>query len=142
MSTRRERQAAAARRRRQLRWGAVLVGVVAILALGGLLFLPIDDDGGDAPGGPNGPTVPISMVEYAFDPVDATAAPGQTLAISNDGAIAHSYFIVDLAKGLELAGGDEGTLALPDDVTPGEYRVICDLPGHVELGMVGTITIE
>jgi plastocyanin len=111
----------------------VVGAVIALVALGGILFLPISDDSPSA--------VEISMVEYAFLPADAVAEPGQELAIVNDGAIAHSYLIVDLAKGLELAAGGEGSLALPGDVQPGSYRVICDLPGHVEEGMVGTLDV-
>jgi plastocyanin len=130
----RQRHEAEQRRRRRIRW-AVVVGVVALLALGGVLFLPISPDDGLPP-------VEISMVEYAFDPVDAEAQPGQELTITNDGTIAHSYLIVDLAKGTELQPGEERTLQLPDDVEPGTYRVICDLPGHVEQGQVGTLVVS
>ena len=119
------------RRRRQLAVGGA---VVALLALGGILFLPISDDDPAA--------VEIAMTEYAFDPVDAQAEPGQDLRISNDGAIPHSYFVVDLAKGVELQAGEERTLSLPGDAEPGTYRVICDLPGHVEEGMVGTLEVR
>lgn len=128
----RQRHEAEQRRRRRIRW-AVVGAVIAVVALGGILFLPISDD---APS-----PVEISMVEYAFDPVDAEAEPGQELTITNDGAIAHSYLIVDLAKGTELQAGEERTLQLPGDVEPGTYRVICDLPGHVEQGMVGTLEV-
>jgi plastocyanin len=130
----RQRREAEARRRRRIR-GGMVAAVVALLALGGILFLPISDDDGPPP-------VEVSMVEYAFAPQEVTVAPGQDLAIANDGAIDHSYLVVDLAKGLELAGGDAGTLSLPDDVEPGTYRVICDLPGHVEEGMVGSLVVE
>jgi len=108
--------------------------VVALLALAGVLFLPISDDD-PAP-------VEIAMTEYAFDPIDAPAEPGQDLRISNDGAIPHSYLVVDLGKGVELPAGEEGTLSLPSDTEPGTYRVICDLPGHVEEGMVGTLEVR
>lgn len=135
----RQRHEAEHQRRRRIRW-AVGAGVVALVALGGVLFLPISD-GDDEGTGSGLPPVEISMIENAFVPVDARAEPGQELAIVNDGAISHSYLIVDLAKGLELGPGEEGTFALPDDVAPGTYRVICDLPGHVEAGMVGTLEI-
>lgn len=129
-----QRHEAEQRRRRRIRW--VVVGaVVAVLALGGVLFLPISNDDGPPP-------VEISMVEYAFVPAETTAEPGQGLAITNDGAISHSYLIIDLAKGTELPAGGEGTLTLPDDVEPGTYRVICDLPGHVEEGMVGSLVVQ
>jgi plastocyanin len=129
----RQRREAEARRRRRIRW-AVVGAVIALVALGGVLFLPISND--------DPASVEISMVEYAFAPVEATAEPGQELAITNDGAISHSYLITDLGKGLELAAGEEGTLRLPDDVEPGTYRVICDLPGHVEQGMVGSLVVR
>lgn len=129
----RQRHEAEQRRRRRIRW-AVIGAVVALVALGGILFLPISDDAL--------PPVEISMVEYAFDPVDAEAEPGQKLRISNDGTITHSYLIVDLAKGTELQPGEQRTLQLPGDVEPGTYRVICDIPGHVEQGQVGTLVVS
>ena len=129
----RQRQRAEQHRRRRAQL-AVTGAVVAVLALGGILLLPIADDDPAA--------VEIGMSEYAFDPVDAQAEPGQELTVSNHGAIPHSYFIVDLAKGLELQGGEEGTLQVPGDTEPGTYRVICDLPGHVEEGMVGTLEVR
>jgi len=128
----RQRHEAAERRRRRIRW-AVVAAVVAVLALGGILLFPVSDPE---------PAVEVSMVEYAFAPTAATAEPGQDLAITNDGAISHSYLIVDLAKGTEVAPGEKGTLTIPDDATAGTYRVICDLPGHVEEGMVGTLEIK
>lgn len=129
----RQRHEAEQRRRRRIRW-AVIGAVVALVALGGILFLPISDD--------SLPPVEISMVEYAFDPVDAEAEPGQELRITNDGTITHSYLIVDLAKGTELQPGEQRTLQLPGDVEPGTYRVICDIPGHVEQGQVGTLVVS
>jgi plastocyanin len=113
---------------------AVGGAVGALLALGGILFLPISEEDPAA--------VKVAMTEYAFDPVDAPAEPGQELTISNDGAIPHSYLIVDLAKGVELQAGEERTLSLPGDTEPGTYRVICDLPGHVEEGMIGTLEVR
>ncbi len=130
----RQRREAAERRRRRISW-AVVAGVVGLVALGGVLFLPISSDGGPPP-------VEVSMVEYAFAPVEADAGPGQELAITNDGAIAHSYVIVDLGKGIELVPGEDDTLRLPDDVEPGTYRVLCDLPGHAEKGMVGSLVVS
>jgi plastocyanin len=126
----RQRAEQHAHRRTQLVVGA---GVVGLLALGGVLFLPIS---GDAP-----EKVPVSMVDYAFDPVEARAAPGQVLTISNDGAIVHSYLIVDLAKGVELQPGGVQDLHIPTDAEERVYQVICDIPGHVEQGMVGTLEV-
>jgi plastocyanin len=131
----RRRQRAEQQQRRRRAQVAVAGSVVGLLALGGLLLLPISSDA-DSSG-----AVEISMTEYAFDPVDATAAPGDELKISNDGAIAHNYAIPALGKGIEVQPGEEGTLHLPDDAAPGSYPVVCDLTGHTEAGMVGTLEI-
>ena len=113
---------------------AIGAAVVGVLALGGILFLPISDDDPEV--------VDVSMVDYAFDPAATQAALGQELAISNDGELPHSYVIVDLGKGVELQPGEQGTLELPSDAELGTYRVICDLTGHVEAGMEGTIELR
>jgi uncharacterized cupredoxin-like copper-binding protein len=113
---------------------AVAAAVVGVLALGGILFLPISDEDPEV--------IEVSMVEYAFDPAGAQAAPGQDLAISNDGDLPHSYVIVDLGKGVELQPGEERTIQLPSDAELGTYRVICDIPGHIDAGMVGTIELR
>lgn len=132
----RQRQESTQRRQRRM-WGAIVAGVAALLALGGILFLPISDDEDTA----DLPAVEVSMVEYAYAPVEAVVEPGQELTISNDGAIVHSYFVVDLAKGLELAPGEQGTFQIPADVVPDTYAVICDIPGHVEEGMIGSLVV-
>lgn len=101
------------------------------------MFLSTDHEG---VGGGLAP-VPVSMSEYAYGPVEIHAEPGQDLAVTNDGAIPHNLLIVELAKGIELAPGARGALALPDDAAAGTYQVICDLPGHREAGMVGTLVV-
>ncbi len=80
------------------------------------------------------------MVEHAYAPIEIHAQPGQALAITNDGAIPHNLLILELAKGIELAPGEAGTLPLPADAA-GTYEVICDLSGHREAGMVGTLVV-
>ncbi|MEQ1785771.1 MAG: cupredoxin domain-containing protein [Acidimicrobiales bacterium] len=133
----RQRQESMRRRQRRTK-AAIVAGVAAVLALGGILLLPISDDGDRA----DRPAVEISMVEYAYAPVDASVEPGQELSITNDGAIVHSYLVADLGKGLELEPGDAGTVQIPTDAAPDTYAVICDIPGHVDLGMVGTLVVK
>jgi plastocyanin len=129
----------ASRRRRHQRrttpwlWVA---GLVALLALGGVLLLPIGDPG---PSGDQEP-LPVSMVEFAFVPSGIVVDAGQPLSITNDGAVRHNLLVTRLGKGIELAPGQTGTLELPSDAA-GTYDVVCDLPGHREAGMVGTLTV-
>jgi plastocyanin len=103
-----------------------------------------------AESGGGGGATSVGMTEYEFDPSDATAAAGDTLELTNDGQIPHNYTIVDDVSdpeaGEELVGsddfapGDSGTMTV--DVDPGEYGVLCTIPGHAEQGMVGSIKVE
>jgi plastocyanin len=85
----------------------------------------------------------VGMTEYAFDPADETVTAGDTITAQNDGELPHNYTIE--AGGDEVTSGDvdpgsSGEVTV--DVDPGEYDVICTIPGHAEQGMEGTITVE
>jgi plastocyanin len=126
------------RQQRLRRRGALVAGAVVLALVAGMLLLPTDDDG-EGSGSTLG-QVPVSMVEFAFEPSEIHALPGQELALTNDGAIAHNLLIVSLGKGVELPAGGSGSLEVPT-ADPGTYEIVCDLPGHTEAGMVGTLVI-
>jgi len=111
---------------------ASAVGLAALLAVVVVRTDTADDDGG---------SLQVSMIEMAFVPDDLRAHPGQEVAVSNDGAVRHSLLVVGLGKGVELAPGEAQSFTLPEDVS-GAYRVICDIPGHIEAGMVATMTVS
>jgi plastocyanin len=134
-----------------------ILAVVAIAATFGLAAGcggdDDDDDEAAAPAatapeeeeaaGGGGAATEVGMTEYAFDPADLTAAQGDTITATNDGELPHNYTIE--ADGDEVTSGDvdpgsSGELTV--DVDPGDYDVICTIPGHAEQGMTGTITVE
>lgn len=129
VAARRERE----RRARLWRRGTVLA-LIALVALVGIIVLPIGNDPDTLD------PIEVSLVEYAFVPSDLQAMPGQTLDVTNDGAITHNLVIPTLGKGIELPPGGTGTLEVPA-AEPGAYEIVCDLTGHQEAGMVGTIEI-
>ena len=45
-----------------------------------------------------------------------------------------------MAASDDIASGDSGTLSV--DAEPGDYGVLCTIPGHAEQGMTGSIKIE
>lgn len=132
----------------------ILAVVLAVAAIGAIVGCGGDDDDDEAAApeatapeeeaaGGGGGAMEVSMTEYAFDPKDATAAQGDTITATNDGEIPHNYTIE--ADGDEVTTGDvdpgsSGEVTV--DVDPGDYDVICTIPGHAEQGMVGTITVE
>lgn len=121
-------------RRARLRRRGTVLALLALVALVGVIVLPIGDDPDKLD------AVQVSLVEYAFVPEDLQGLPGQTLAVRNDGAITHNLVIPSLGKGIELSPGDSGTMKVPA-AEPGTYSIVCDLTGHREAGMVGTIEI-
>lgn len=111
----------------------VLVAVVLAAGCGDT------DDGG---GGGGGDGLLVSMTEFAFDPNPIVLPSGETkVDVVNDGQVAHDLVIGALGKGtIELPPGERQVLDLSGQPA-GTYRVVCDLPGHIEAGMVSEITI-
>lgn len=78
--------------------------------------------------------------EYSAVSTDGTL----TIYGVNSSSVAHNLHVRD-AAGTELikpidlpSKGDDGTVTF--DVTPGEYRIVCTIPGHESL-MTSTLTV-
>jgi plastocyanin len=86
----------------------------------------------------------VGMSEYAFDPSDASAARGDTVTATNDGQTVHNLTVQDgdeeLGATADVDPGQSDELEV--DFDPGEYEMICTIPGHAEAGMEGTFTVE
>jgi uncharacterized cupredoxin-like copper-binding protein len=128
------------------------------------------ESGTAAAGGEGGgATLEIKMGDYFFDPKNATAQPGATtIEAPNEGKLEHELvvFKTDLnaadlptdsdgnvdEEQIEQGGGEEeGEIEDVEpgesksdefDLPPGKYVMFCNLPGHYERGMYGTITVE
>ncbi len=139
---RQQQRARQARTRRTLAIGVAGVVVAFIVLAVGSVLLNGDgssDDGSDASG-----TVRVSMTEFAFspDPIVLRSGAGARLEVVNDGTTGHDLLIGELGKGTpDLPPGESTVLDLSDQ-PPGTYRVVCDLPGHTEAGMVTELTLE
>jgi plastocyanin len=121
---------------------------VALACLAPALIAGCGDDGGAATNhrGPN----TVVMTDYAYHPRDLRVLRGQTLTVVNEGGIAHNLTIERGTNPGEeterLAGTDSflkgDTEHLRVDLTPGRYVMVCTVPGHRELGMVGTLAVR
>lgn len=83
----------------------------------------------------------IVLQDNCFGPISATAAPGNTLTIRNEGQQPHTYTAVDgtFDTGILQPGGST-TIDLPS--TSGTLPVYCTLHADPEgNGMAGTITV-
>jgi plastocyanin len=122
---------------------AVLL-LAALAALAGGVLAGCGDDGPEPPPGT------VTMREYEFQPNDASIRSGQALSVVNDGEIAHNLTIErepageTIAEPLATTGSflPGGRKRLRIDLPPGTYRMICTVPGHDDLGMLGTLHVR
>lgn len=128
----------------------VVVAAIAVLlvACGG------DDDSGPAEAVTE---LQIQMDSFFFDPSDVTVAadtPIDITALNLDASLQHNWVIVEPGSEIEdesefdeskylfqTAEVEPQTSATGTfTVAPGEYQIICTVPGHFSAGMVGTLT--
>jgi plastocyanin len=99
--------------------------------------------GSDEPPRPPGPNE-VVMTEYEFDPRDATVPRSTELTVRNEGEIAHNLTVERAGEELigtdSFLGGKSEKLNL--DIPPGRYAMVCTIPGHEQLGMVGILRVK
>ena len=120
----------------------------ALACLAPALIAGCGNDDGPAPSSREPNTVVMS--DYEYHPPDVQVRRGQTLTVVNEGGIAHNLTIergpdprdeTDRLAGTDsFLKGDSEQLRV--DLAPGRYVMVCTVPGHRELGMVGTLAVE
>jgi plastocyanin len=134
-----------------------VIAVIALAALGVAACGGGDDDDDDettaaetteatTPAG-GGATLEISSPAegLAYDQTELTAQAGAvTVEYDNPQALSHDVVIED-ASGAELGKTElisQGSTSTTVDLQPGTYTFYCDVPGHREGGMEGTLTVK
>ena len=139
---------------------AATIFVAIVLAAFGVAACGDDDDEGEdttaaettatqtTAGGGGGTTLDISAPEdgsFAFDQTALDAKAGTvTIDFDNPANVSHDV-VLESEDGSEIgrtplvSGGQESFTA---DVKPGTYTFFCDVPGHREGGMEGTLTVK
>ena len=132
----------------------LLLVVVGLAACGG------DDDDGDttaastpattteAGGGGGGSTVDISTPsgsDLAYEQSNVSAKSGRvTIDFNNQQSTPHDVVVED-SSGTELGKTDlisSSASSTTVELQPGTYTFFCDVPGHEEAGMKGTLTVK
>jgi uncharacterized cupredoxin-like copper-binding protein len=111
-------------------------------------------------GGEKTPTLRVSMSDFKFAPTHWQAPAGAQVTISavNEGAVEHEWIVVQKGQrieaplddadrglgfwGLKLKRNERGEFSFTAPSEPGEYQIICSIPGHLELGMQGTLIVK
>ena len=92
------------------------------------------------PATPPPSSIDVSLSEWSIEPLDMVVAAGNvTFNVTNAGAIDHDFAIEDKGKIELVTPGDTKVLVL--NLEPGTYNILCDLSGHKEAGMTGTLTV-
>lgn len=87
--------------------------------------------------------VSLDFVDIAYKP-NALSIPANqdvTINLTDSGAAPHNFNIDDLNIHTEtLQAG--GTATVTINAAPGTYSFYCNIPGHKQAGMVGTLTVQ
>jgi Sulfocyanin (SoxE). len=106
-------------------------------------------------------TLNVSTTDTSYDsPTYTVPAGGKVnLTMTNNGAVEHEFAILKLGEQVTLPFSDDDeakilweldgvapgetksdTFTAPTE--PGEYSVICGIPGHIEMGMLATLIVK
>jgi hypothetical protein len=85
----------------------------------------------------------LTALDINWDTSNIDALVGQTITITlvNEGALDHNFKIAELGIDIDIAAGatEVTTFVVPQ---AGIIDFTCNVPGHLEAGMVGTITVS
>ncbi len=126
-------------------WSGViaLVATTALVAVAlafAALLMSAGDDGDSTVSTDAAPTH-VSLTEFALAPAEITVPEGGSLHVTNDGSTPHNLAVVDqdLATADIPAGGSE--VLDVSSLAAGSYEVFCEIPGHADSGMTGSLEV-
>jgi len=93
-----------------------------------------------SPAASNGQTV--DLLDIRFEPKNITIAANTdvTFTLTNKGVAPHNFSIDQLHIDQDVQPGETKTITVK--APAGTYQFYCNVPGHREAGMVGTLTVE
>ena len=87
-------------------------------------------------------TLDIKGGNFFFDPKDSDAPAGvDAIKLESEGGQHKLVFDKGKVKGFKLKARSGQSDELKVDLKPGKDTIYCDLPGHREAGMEGSITV-
>jgi FtsP/CotA-like multicopper oxidase with cupredoxin domain len=85
--------------------------------------------------------VQVTLSEFAITPSSISVPTGGTVVVTNNGTTTHNFNIAGAnLKTKDLAPGASQSLSLKG-VKAGSYTVYCNIPGHQQAGMQGTLVV-
>ena len=112
-------------------------------------------------GSSNKTTLNVTATDFSYDQKTYTVPAGAevTVKMTNNGVVEHEFAILKLGEHVtppfeskdedkifwELNGVESGTTksdTFTAPTEPGEYDIICGVPGHLEQGMMATLIVQ
>lgn len=119
---------------------AFLAAIFAVVLAATAVDEARSSGGSGSSGAMLGGTSTVSLSEFAVNPGNASVPAGSSIEVRNDGAMIHNLSVDGVASSM-LEGGESEELDL-SSLEPGVYTMKCDVPGHADAGMKGSLTIE
>jgi len=87
-------------------------------------------------------TAEVTLAEFTITPANVTADAGPLfLKVTNKGTMTHNLSVPELSKKtIDLNPGASASLDL-GDVKAGSYKILCEIAGHADSGMTGTLVV-
>lgn len=126
--------------------------LLAVLAVGVLSLFVLAACGGggggtssNGSGGSSGDSGVIRVElgpGFVFNPdrIEVKAGQEVTLELDNVDSIIHNMELQEFDINQDVEAGEKATVTFTPN-EPGEYQFICNIPGHTEGGMVGTLVV-
>ncbi len=120
-----------------------LVGLMVIVAT----LLGVAACGETATAGPPPGAITVTMTEYKFTPSNLELTSGNaTFYLVNSGGQQHDMVIADatgkvMARSELVSAGDTRNFVVTK-LPAGTYGIYCDVPGHKDSGMLGTLKVD
>lgn len=117
-----------------------LLLAAAALAVASVLLAACGGGSGSAPEPLN---ITIKGQDIKFDVTSIEAKPGQTINVTyvNEGVLEHTFLIDGLVTEQKVAAGQTITFSFTPS-SAGTYTYYCNVAGHKEAGMIGTLTVS
>lgn len=99
-----------------------------------------EDAGAAASPFPDAPTVHVTMHEFGFEPstIEIEAGTPTNITVENTGSAFHDFTVPELDFMIDAEAGQTVTGGITVE-QPGQYEVVCTVPGHEAAGMTATL---
>ncbi len=119
--------------------------LVFVLALAATLIVACGGGGTAGSGSSSGAqTVTLTAgddLKWSPTTLNLKAGQAYTISLVNNGKLDHSFVVPDLNVKVQMPAGKTVQTNLTVQKA-GSYQFVCDVPGHKEAGMVGTLTVQ